>query len=254
MFARRILLFIPHPDDEVAGCCATIGRARAQGCEVIGAYLTTGVPAAEQLWPWERKNHIARVTRRREEARRAAELLQIHPALIQDVPTRQFKKSLQPAHERLRELILEQKCEVVWTPAYEGGHQDHDAANFLASTLQDVATVWEFSEYNYFEGRVRSQEFPFANGTEHEVPLENAERQRKQQALAIYESERGNLRYIRTRREVFRPLAGYDYSKPPHPGKLFYQRFQWVPRHPRVDYCKPEEVCEAFRCFGIPRK
>ncbi len=36
---------------------------------------------------------------------------------------------------------------------------------------------------------------------------------------------------------AFRPFAGYDYARPPHPGVLFYQRFQWVwPRHPRVDY------------------
>ena len=51
-------------------------------------------------------------------------------------------------------------------------------------------------------------------------------------------------------REVFRPLAGYDYAKPPHPGVLFYQRFQWVwPRHPRVDYTKADEVCAALMAF-----
>lgn len=252
MFGGRILLLIPHPDDEVVGCGAAIGRALAKGSAVFGVYLTTGVPAAEQLWPWQRKTYAARVARRREEARRASELLGIQPICFQDIPTRRLKESLGPTRERLLQILRDLGADTVWAPAYEGGHQDHDAANFLASTLRDLADLWEFSEYNYFEGRVRSNEFVSLTGTEREIVLDSAERRRKQQALAIYESERGNLGHVQTEREAFRPLANCDYSRPPHAGKLFYQRFQWVPYHPRVDYCQPEEVCRAIREFAMP--
>jgi hypothetical protein len=52
------------------------------------------------------------------------------------------------------------------------------------------------------------------------------------------------------RRKQFRPLAAYDYSKPPHEGKLWYERFQWVPlRHPRVDYTSCDEVSGAITDF-----
>ena len=256
MFGRRILVLVPHPDDEVIGCAAVIGRAlRAppqQAPAIFATCLTTGVPAADRLWPWQRKDYARRVARRREEVRRVADLLGIKPLCFQDIPTRQLKDSLGVTRERLVGFIRDLGVDTLWTPAYEGGHQDHDAANFLASTLRNFAEVWEFSEYNYLEGRVRSQEFVSRTGAERESVLSDEERQRKRQLLALYRSERGNLRHVRTEREVFRPLAGYDYSRPPHPGKLFYQRFQWVPYHPRVDYCQPEEVCRAMISFTAP--
>jgi len=254
MFGRRILVLVPHPDDEVVGCGAAIGRA-LRSCSgkttiILAAYLTTGVPAGEQLWPWQRKDHAQRVERRRLEAKRAAELLGVQPLFFQDIPTRQLKQFLSPTRAHLVEFVREQRIETLWTPAYEGGHQDHDATNFLASTLRDAVDVWEFSEYNYFHGRVRSHEFIAPSGAEHVILLDDAERLRKKQLLAIYTSERGNLGYVGAEREVFRPLVRYDYSRPPHPGKLFYQRFQWVPYHPRVDYAQPEEVCRAMSEFA----
>src|SRR4029077_12016380 len=49
-------------------------------------------------------------------------------------------------------------------------------------------------------------------------------------------SERGNLRHIEAVRESWRLLPRHDYSAPPHSGRLFRERFHWVPfDHPRVD-------------------
>lgn len=253
MYGRRILILIPHPDDEVVGCCAAIGRARRQGAEVLGAYLTTGVPAPARLWPWQRSGHAARVARRREEARRAAEWLRLEPVLFSEIPTRELRKHMASMREAIRALIASHAADMLWTPAYEGGHQDHDVANFLASTLREEAQVWEFSEYNFAGGQVRSQEFASPQGAEERIVLTAEEQAGKRQALKIYASEQGNLGYVRTEQEVFRPLASYSYSRPPHPGKLFYQRFQWVPYHPRVDYTHPEEVCRALVNFGSAR-
>lgn len=246
MYGRRILILIPHPDDEVVGCCAAIARARGQGAEVFGAYLTTGVPAAVRLWPWQRGRHAARVARRREEARRAAEFLGLQPVSFSEVPSRELRNHMASARESLRALIGRHAADVLWAPAYEGGHPDHDVANFLASTLREEAQVWEFSEYNFAGGKVRSQEFPAPQGAEQRIVLTAEEQAAKRRALGIYSSEKGNLSYVRTEQEVFRPLARYSYSRPPHPGKLFYQRFQWVPYHPRVNYTRPEDVCRAL--------
>jgi LmbE family N-acetylglucosaminyl deacetylase len=246
LYGRRILVLIPHPDDEVVGCCAAIGRARQQGAEVLGAYLTTGVPAAAVLWPWQRNGHPARVARRLEEARRAAELLHMVPLSFSEIPTRELKSHISSTRDSVRRHIRFHGIDVLWAPAYEGGHQDHDVANFIASTLLNVARVWEFSEYNFAGGKARSQEFVSPKGAEQRILLTPEEQVAKQKALALYESEKGNLTYVRTEQEVFRPLAAYSYSRPPHSGKLFYQRFQWVPYHPRVDHTKPDEVCRAL--------
>ena len=247
MYAKHILLLAPHPDDEVVGAGAAIGRARAQGHRVSVAFLTTGVPDRSLLFPWQRAGHAARVERRRGEAAETAALLGFEIAFHQDHPTRTLKAHLGEMRARVLAFIERHAIEMLWVPAYEGGHQDHDSANFLGSTLRDRVPVWEFAEYNNIGGKVLSQEFPCASGAEIAIALDDAEIARKRAALALYPSERGNLAHIEAGRECFRPLAGYDYGRAPHPGVLFYQRFQWVwPRHPRVDYTLPEEVCAAL--------
>ena len=111
-------------------------------------------------------------------------------------------------------------------------------------------SVLEFAEYNFHQGCASAQTFPYPNGTEQTLFLTPEEQATKRQALALYASERGNLGYVGTQRECFRPLALYDYNRPPHGGTLWYARFQWVPfRHPRVDFTRPAEVSAAITAF-----
>jgi LmbE family N-acetylglucosaminyl deacetylase len=250
VYAERVLLLVPHPDDEVVGCAAAIGRAVAQGGRVFAFYLTNGVPARDVLWPWDRAGHPARVARRWREAGRAAARLGLEEAGRQDIPTRTLKSHLTRTRETLERLLDTVRPDIVWAPAYEGGHQDHDVASFLASLVQPRVPVWEFSEYNYAGRCVRSHAFFAATGGEQTLVLQPDEAATKGALLALYASERGNLRHIATEREAFRPLPAYDYARPPHEGPLFYQRFQWVPRHPRVDHCRPVEVCRALAAFA----
>jgi len=250
MYGRRILILAPHPDDEVVGCAAAAGRATDAGAKVFVHYLTTGVPAADLLWPWQRPGHGDRIGRRKAEAELAAAFLGITPTAFENTPTRMLKGALDDTREAILGNIDRRRIDTLWVPAYEGGHQDHDAANALAATLAERVAVHEFAEYNMIGGKVRSQRFAFPNGTETEIIMSQRERRRKRRALGFYASERGNLRHIQTGRESFRPLARYDYAKPPHDGPAFYQRFQWVPfRHPRIDFTRPDEVSEAILDF-----
>jgi LmbE family N-acetylglucosaminyl deacetylase len=243
MHGARILILAPHPDDEVVGCAAAIGRARRQGARLAVFHLTTGVAAREVQWPWRRSRHPDIVARRREEATAAARLLEVEIAGFQDVATRNLRFHISETRAAIRDLVTRSNIDVIWVPAYEGGHQDHDTANFIASTIGGDAAVWEFAEYNFAGGRIRSQEFIAPTGQEIELALTSDEVSWKRAALALYRSERGNLGYVGTERECFRPLAPYEYRRPPHPGPAFYQRFQWVPfRHPRIDFARPEEV------------
>lgn len=250
MFGHRILILVPHPDDEVVGCGAAIQRARRQGAEVFGLYLTTGVPEPAVLWPWQRSGHAARVGRRRREAEAAAALLGLRALDFLPIATRRLKDNLGQALAAARRAVAAHAVDTVWVPAYEGGHQDHDSANCLAQALRGGAEVWEFSEYNLSGGRVQAQAFPSADGSERTLALSAAETALKRQALALYPSETGNLGYVGTARECFRPLPARDYAQPPHSGKTFYQRFHWVPfRHPRIDFTTPEEVCAVLERF-----
>jgi O-acetylserine/cysteine efflux transporter len=250
LFDDRILILVPHPDDEVVGCAAAIARARARGARVFALYLTTGVPGVHRTWRPDPHRHAGRVRHRQAEALEAAAALGIEPVGFLPHDSQTLKSHLNEVRETVRRAIADSGAGTLWVPAYEGGHQDHDAASALAWTLRDEVTVWEFAEYNNAGTRTNSQCFPLARGNELEIRLSQAEAAAKTAALALYSSERRNLGYVRTDREMFRPHAGYDYSRPPHEGTTFYARFQWVPfRHPRIDFTRPAEVSAAIGGF-----
>ena len=250
MLSRRILILAAHPDDEVVACCAAIGRAQQQGAKVFVLYLTNGCIARETLWPWQRRHYDANVARRRSEAEQAVKLLDITTAGWSSRPARHLWRNLPDVLAEAQQAIAAHQIDQLWVPAYEGGNADHDGLNAAGKALASQVTVLEFAEYNFFGGKALSQEFSTPNGTEQTLILTSEDQAKKRAVLKTYKSEKCNLNYVRIERECYRPLAAYDYSCPPHPGKLWYARFQWVPfRHPRVDFTKPEEVSAAIVLF-----
>ncbi|MGH6980543.1 MAG: PIG-L deacetylase family protein [Stellaceae bacterium] len=248
----RVLLLIPHPDDEVVGAAATIASRRAAGDRFFGLYLTDGIPAPEQLWRKDRPARDDRVRRRRDEAREAAALLGIEPAAFLGFPSRGLKSHLGKAAERIAATLAAHDIGAVWVPAWEGGHQDHDVANFLAARTAGGRPVTEFAEYNRGGGAMRWNRFAVPNGTETERHLGSGEIAAKRRLVAIYRSERANLAGVRFEVESQRPLPAYDYGKPPHDGLLLRERFHWVGRvirHPRVDFEPSRSIYDALRNY-----
>jgi LmbE family N-acetylglucosaminyl deacetylase len=249
VFATRILVLIPHPDDEIVGCGAAILRARRHGSRIFGLYLSNGVPAPENDWPWRRRRNAVRVARRWREAEAVRAQLGMVEAARLDAPTRTLRSRMIEAQGALERALTETQAEMIWCPAFEGAHQDHDAASALASRFTARVPVWEFAEYNNIGGRTHSQEFPNRLGGEIVLDLAPGERKAKRELLVAYASEHGNLAHIGAARESFRPLPKHDYARPPHEGKLFYTRYRWVPFHPRVDRTDPVRVYEALGSF-----
>jgi LmbE family N-acetylglucosaminyl deacetylase len=250
IWGKNILILVPHPDDEVVACSAAISRAQSEGAEIFALYLTHGCVALDVLWPWQRKDYDAILARRRSEAENVAKQLKITPVGWCKRPARTLWQDLEKVFSEIVVAMAANKVDQVWVPAFEGGNADHDALNALGHLLKRNVSVIEFAEYNFFKGRAHSQTFPYPNGTEHILQLTQDEKHMKRDALRSYKSEANNLNYVDIQREACRPLADYDYSQPPHPGTLWYNRFQWVPfRHPRVDFTKPAEVTHALSQF-----
>lgn len=258
MFGQRILVAIPHPDDEVVACAAAIARAREEGAEVFALYLTHGCIAEDTLWPWQRTKYASFVATRHQEAEQVAAFLEITPIGWPSRPARHLWRELSQVYAELETAIMQYDIDQLWVPAYEGGNADHDGLNAVAQMIdkknkannREPLSILEFAEYNFFGGKARSQAFPYPNGTEQTLVLSSEERIKKTDALSLYASEKLNLNYVKAERECWRPLASYDYSKPPHPGTLWYARFQWVPfRHPRVDFTRPANVSGAIVNF-----
>jgi N-acetylglucosamine malate deacetylase 1 len=245
--ARRVLILAPHPDDEIVACGIAASRAIAGGACVFVQYLTTGVPARAALWPWQRAGHMDRIERRRAEAEAAAALVGLEPVGFSGRPSRRLREHLGEAARAIDKAAADCAAEALWVPAFEGAHQDHDAANALAARFRGRLPVWEFAAYNFAGGRVNANRFPIQGSGEIVLDPTPAEAMLKRRTLACYASERGNLRHTRVEREACRPLPRYDYAAPPHAGTLFRERFHWVPfAHPRVDSAPSAEVYAAL--------
>lgn len=232
----------------MVACCAAIGRARAAGARVAVIFLTHGCVEQATMWPWARHRFAAVVARRRAEAERAAAQLGVAIAGWSERPARRLWRDLAGAEREIRAAIAAVAADQLWVPAFEGGNPDHDGASAIASRFAaEGLGVLEFAEYNLARGRTNSHAFPDPNGAETVLALTPAEQAAKRAALALYASEQGNLGYVGAEREAFRPLAAYDYGRPPHAGKLWYARFQWVPfRHPGVDFTQPADVAREL--------
>ena len=228
----------------MVACCAAIGRAEAAGARVSLLFLTHGCVDQATMWPWARQRYAAVVARRLAEAELAAAQLGVTVAGWSSRPARHLWRQLPAAEQEIRAAVAAVAADQLWVPAFEGGNPDHDGVSAIASRLAaEGLGVLEFAEYNLAGGAANSHAFPAPNGTETVLALTAAEQAAKRAALALYASERGNLGYVGARREAFRPLAAYDYGRPPHPGKLWYARFQWAPfRHPAVDFTQPADV------------
>lgn len=252
MFGRRILVLIPHPDDEVVMCGGALERARAEGAALFGLFVTQGCPPREALWPWQRGGYAPRVARRQAEAEAVAARLGLTAAWPWPTrPARSVRHDLAAIRADIAEVVARRTIDQIWVPAYEGGHADHDSLNGLAAWFMPALPVLEWAAYNFAGGQAQAQTFPAPNGTETVLTLAPEESRRKRELLELYRSERGNLDYVGMDRECFRPLAAYDYARPPHEGTLWYARFQWVPfRHPRVDFTRPEEISAALRALA----
>lgn len=250
MFGKRILILVAHPDDEVVACAASISRARAQGATVSALYLTNGCIPKDAMWSWQRKDYEQRVARRRAEGDAVATLLGIQPVGWSSRPARHLWRELPAVFQEVNAAITQYRPDQIWVPAYEGGNPDHDALNAVGFKFKARLSVLEFAEYNFFGGQARSQSFFSVDETVRSIPLTPDERAAKRAALDMYASEKGNLSYVRTEQESYRPLALYDYTQPPHQGKLWYARFQWVPfHHPRIDGTHSSEVSKAITSF-----
>lgn len=235
----------------MVGCSAAIGRAQAAGARVSVLFLTHGCVERAAMWPWARGRYDEVVARRRAEATRACADLGVDIAGWSDRPARRLWRELATAEGETRQALAQTGADQVWAPAFEGGNPDHDGANAIASRLTaDDVEVLEFAEYNFLGARPHLHRFPQPTGAEAVLELTPEEQAEKRRCLALYASERGNLGYVATDRETFRPLAPHDYGASPHAGRLWFARFQWVPfRHPQVDFTDPREVYAAIGAY-----
>jgi LmbE family N-acetylglucosaminyl deacetylase len=255
----RVLVLVAHADDECVGYGALLQKMR----EPVLVIATDGAPRDEYFWRrYGSREAYAAV--RREEARRAAEVVGVCPgtpdAGVPGAPLRELVLlaeedgrledqrlflNLPVAYELLLKLAGRVHPEAIATLAYEGGHPDHDSCSVLGARLGEhrKVPVWEAPLYNRAGGadKPRVQQFPCESGAEAQVEITEAELARKRAMCAEYASQGDFLQVFEARREVVRPQARYDYARRPHAGPTNYECWQW--------WMRAEEVSAKFAEF-----
>jgi LmbE family N-acetylglucosaminyl deacetylase len=234
---RRVAIVAAHPDDETIGVGGSLCLLPAP----VFIHVTDGAPR-------DMLDAVANGFSTREEyaaARRHEFRDALRAGGITPAETISLGYADQEASLHLVELTSEiasvlQRIEIdlVLVHPYEGGHPDHDAAafavraawNLSACNLEDHrrAEIAEFTSYHNSGGNLESGVFlPESRVAETVVALDGEARARKQRMLACYRTQQGVLRNFRIGHERFRLAPDYDFTAPPHRGRLYYEQFPW---------------------------
>lgn len=225
----RTLVLVAHPDDEAIVCGGLLQRMR----EPIVLFATDGAPRDSFFWSRYGSREAYAGIRARE-ARQALRAVGVehyaflaHDGVFVD---QELFRRLDAAAGPLLEWVRHYRPQTVLTLAYEGGHPDHDACSFLAACVRReyALDVWEMPAYHRSTGGVTvRQEFLSVAEDEVTLTLTSAELARKSTMCAAYQSQRSVLEEFQLTVERFRPQPAYDYTRPPHPGVLNYEAWQW---------------------------
>jgi LmbE family N-acetylglucosaminyl deacetylase len=221
-----------HPDDEVIGAG---GQLAGFGSGTL-VHVTDGAP----LRPPYPAGFTDREAYRQTRARELEAVLEVAgvPALRRySLGVRDQEASLHmPELARsLAALMRNSRTSLVLTHPYEGGHPDHDATAFAVHAALDLLRrqgyrpppLAEFTSYHAGPQGICAQAFLPASTPVTTVALDAVGCARKAAMFACYASQAEVLRDFAIGVERFRPAPAYDFTRPPHAGALFYERFDW---------------------------
>jgi N-acetylglucosamine malate deacetylase 2 len=231
----HVAMVVAHPDDEVLGAGGQFASMRRLSL----IHLTDGAPS-DRAARWhgcaDRRAYIAL------RAQELADALRISGTEVEmisfSLPDQQATFHLAAVAVRLADVLADLRPDIVLTHPYEGGHPDHDAAAFIAAAaLQrdgDGTPLWEFTSYHAgAQGMVTGGFLPYPDVPVVTVQLDGSAQRQKRGMRACFRSQQEILAEFPNDRESFRRAPVYDFTKPPHPGRLLYEtrRRAWTGAH-----------------------
>lgn len=130
--AETVLVLAPHMDDETMGCGGTLALHAQRGATVTVVFLTDGRNGSSKLAQVNGEEHARRqgelIETRKREARRALERLGVTRMICLEAEDGALDRCGW-ATQRLRDILLELRPQLVYLPFYLEEHADHRAAS-----------------------------------------------------------------------------------------------------------------------------
>src|SRR5262245_61029335 len=227
------VLLSAHPDDEVIGAAWIL----LSGQPLAVAELTDGVPVDRRWWSDAACSADgAYRAQRRSESEDALAVAGLPPSALHRLGGRDLA-AIDEAPRLVRALaaLLDRvRPARLCTHAYEGGHPDHDTAALVGRAAVSLASVapdlWEMTSYHLGPGgapAAATGRFQCADMPEELRVLSPTKQEAKLKMFAAHRTQAGVLRRFPIDVERQRPAPRYDFTRPPHPGELDYERLGW---------------------------
>lgn len=222
-------LVVAHPDDETLFA----GSALARLTDITVILVTDGAP--EDMGDARRAGFATGqdyAAARAAEMQAALAVLAPHARLVSyRVPDQRTVERLGEVTRRLADDLA--AMALVLTHPYEGGHPDHDAVacavhRAAARLGAGAPAIVEFACYACFDGLREFGRFvPHPAAPEQVRPLDPADRDRLERALAAHATQAAVFGRWRPLAEHWRAAPAYDFAAPPPGETCLYDQFGW---------------------------
>jgi LmbE family N-acetylglucosaminyl deacetylase len=232
----RAMIVVAHPDDETVALGARIGRFR----EAHFVHVTDGAPRNEQD---SRAYGFATLEEYRQARERELTQMFTKAGLERvsrtrlSIPDQEAALNLAEITRQVARRIAHHEPGVLFTHPFEGGHPDHDACAFATHHAVELhrsrggtrPLILEAPFYNAGRSGFEAGRFLPEPQSMAEVAynLSAEERQRKHALVACFTTQQETLRGFHDATERYRIAPVYDFTRPPHPGRVLYDNYPW---------------------------
>jgi LmbE family N-acetylglucosaminyl deacetylase len=251
--SSRALFFFAHPDDDVF-ITGMMKKYLRSGCRIRAVWLTSG-------------GYFGGQRRREQEIRLVTSELGLSSGDydVLRLPDLGLITCMDEAASALSAILNNFRPDTVFVTAFEGGHPDHDAANFIVYEAEFRAKlnchIFEFPLYNgagsFLTWRWLINAFPPGEPATYFEQLEDIDINCKYNAMKIYASQwmymiparlARSRDFLKSHGELYRPCPpARNHRIPPHNGKLNYER--WFNRFMKIKFTDFARAVGAVRTY-----
>ena len=128
-----IVVFAPHPDDEILACGGVIAKRIVEGYRVLVIFLTDGSNSLKEIGVFSHPTPSEYGVIRKDEAKRAAKAIGLREDNLHflDIEDRSLEERREIAQKGIMELLYRYSPVEVYLPQEKEYHVDHRVANCL---------------------------------------------------------------------------------------------------------------------------